>query len=110
MDKLKRFGHKTRNKILHSRHSSKHTEATPAPVATPAPAEDRSTLQQSSSPENSKPSGSVPQSAKNIAWEGIKTTLRVVKESGDAFPPLKSTAGGLLALIDLFEVRLLLCS
>jgi hypothetical protein len=39
-------------------------------------------------------------------WEGSKTTLRLVKESADAFPPLKSTVGGLLGLIDLFEVSL----
>jgi hypothetical protein len=42
-------------------------------------------------------------------WEGSKTTLRLVKESADAFPPLKSTAGGLLGLIDLFEVSSLNC-
>jgi hypothetical protein len=40
-------------------------------------------------------------------WEGSKTTLRLVKESADAFPPLKSTVGGLLGLIELFEVSLL---
>jgi hypothetical protein len=42
--------------------------------------------------------------------EASKTILRLVKESADAFPPLKSTAGGLLGLIDLLEVRLSSCS
>ena len=43
-------------------------------------------------------------SACNTTWEGTKTVLRVIKESADAFPPLKSTAGGLITLIELFEV------
>lgn len=32
--------------------------------------------------------------------------VQVVKESSDAFPPLKSTAGGILALHSLSKVRL----
>jgi len=47
---------------------------------------------------------SVPRSALNNAWEGTKAILRLVRESADAFPPLKSTAAGLIGLIDLIEV------
>ena len=47
---------------------------------------------------------SAPQSAWSTAWEGTKTILRLVRDSADAFPPLKSTAAGLMGLIDLFEV------
>jgi hypothetical protein len=45
-----------------------------------------------------------PRSAVSNVWEGTKTMLRLVKESTDAFPPLKSTAAGLIGLIDLIEV------
>jgi hypothetical protein len=40
-----------------------------------------------------------------VAFEGLKTTLRVLKESSDAFPPLKAAVGGLLACMDTVEVR-----
>ena len=41
----------------------------------------------------------------SIGYHGFKTSLIAVRESADAFPPLKSVAGGLLALIDIVEVR-----
>lgn len=37
-------------------------------------------------------------------WEGSKSLLRALKESSDAFAPLKATVGGLLAVIDHVEV------
>jgi len=40
-----------------------------------------------------------------LSWEAVKTTLVLIKESSDAFPPLKSAVGGLVALIDMIEVR-----
>jgi hypothetical protein len=41
----------------------------------------------------------------SIGFQGFKTVLTAVREAGDAFPPLKSVAGGLLGLIDIVEVR-----
>jgi hypothetical protein len=43
--------------------------------------------------------------AASIGFQGFKTVLTVVREAADAFPPLKSVAGGLLGLIDIVEVR-----
>ena len=42
---------------------------------------------------------------KDIASSAAKLTLRTVKETSDAFPPLKSVAGGLCAILDNCEVR-----
>jgi hypothetical protein len=39
-----------------------------------------------------------------VVFEGLKTTLRALKESSDAFPPLKAAVGGLLACMDTVEV------
>ena len=41
---------------------------------------------------------------KTTAWNAANVTLRLVKESADAFPPLKAVAGGLCELINNFEV------
>lgn len=46
------------------------------------------------------------QTSSGVVWEGVKTTLRLVRDATDVFPPLKSTSAGLLAIIDLFEVGL----
>ncbi|KAF9556966.1 WD40 repeat-like protein [Agrocybe pediades] len=35
------------------------------------------------------------------AWNAMETVLRLLKESADAFPPLKSAVGGLVACLDL---------
>jgi len=43
--------------------------------------------------------------ALSLSWEAVKTALVLIKESSDAFPPLKSAVGGLVALIDMIEVR-----
>ena len=41
----------------------------------------------------------------STGFQGLKTMLKLIERAGDAFPPLKSTVGGLLGLIDLMEVR-----
>ena len=40
----------------------------------------------------------------SAGFQGIKTTLRLVERATDVFPPLKSTAAGLLGVIDIVEV------
>ena len=42
--------------------------------------------------------------ARSVAWNGLETALRLLEKSADAFPPLKSAVGGLVACLDLFEV------
>ena len=42
---------------------------------------------------------------KSLASSGAKFILRAVKESADAFGPLKSVAGGLCFILDNCEVR-----
>jgi hypothetical protein len=42
--------------------------------------------------------------ATRVAFEGLKTTLRAIKESSDCFVPLKSAVGGFLAVVDAIEV------
>ena len=46
---------------------------------------------------------------KTTTWNAAKLTLRLVKESADAFPPLKAVAGGLCEIISNFEVRPFSC-
>jgi hypothetical protein len=41
----------------------------------------------------------------SIGFQGFKTALTMIREAAGAFPPLKSVTGGLLALIDIVEVR-----
>jgi hypothetical protein len=40
----------------------------------------------------------------SVAWAGLGTALRVLKESSDAFPPLKSAVSGFLACLDVLQV------
>ena len=40
----------------------------------------------------------------STGFQGIKTTLRLIERATDVFPPLKSTVGGLLGVIDIVEV------
>jgi len=42
---------------------------------------------------------------KHTVSSAAKLALRTVKEASDAFPPLKSVAGGLCAILDNCEVR-----
>ena len=41
----------------------------------------------------------------SAGFQGVKTILHLVERAADAFPPLKSTAAGLLGVIDILEVR-----
>ena len=44
---------------------------------------------------------------KSTAYATTKLAINLVKESSDAFPPLKSVAGGLSAILDHCDVRLI---
>jgi len=39
-----------------------------------------------------------------VTWSGLETALRLLEKSADAFPPLKSAVGGLVACLDLTQV------
>ena len=39
-----------------------------------------------------------------FSWNVLETALRLLEKSADAFPPLKSTIGGLLACLDQAQV------
>ncbi|KIM51846.1 hypothetical protein SCLCIDRAFT_12017 [Scleroderma citrinum Foug A] len=41
--------------------------------------------------------------AGSVAWKGLETALRLLERSADAFPPLKSAIGGLVACLDLTQ-------
>jgi hypothetical protein len=41
----------------------------------------------------------------SVAWVGLGSALRVLKESSDVFPPLKSAVSGLLACLDVLQVN-----
>ena len=41
----------------------------------------------------------------SAGFQGVKTTLRLVERATDVFPLIKSTAAGLLGVIDIMEVR-----
>jgi len=58
-------------------------------------------------PNEGKPSGADQggSNSKPLASSAAKLFLRGVKESADAFPPLKSVAGGLCYILDNCEVR-----
>lgn len=43
--------------------------------------------------------------AGSVAWKGLETALRLLERSADAFPPLKSAVGGLVACLDLTQVN-----
>jgi hypothetical protein len=41
----------------------------------------------------------------DTALNGLVTALAVTKEVGAVFPPLQGAAGGLLAVVNVFQVR-----
>ena len=43
--------------------------------------------------------------AGSVAWKGLETALRLLERSADAFPPLKSAIGGLVACLDVAQVN-----
>ena len=51
------------------------------------------------------PSQSQMQAAGSVVYEGLKTVLQGLYDCSDIFLPLKTTAGGLLAVIKIFDVR-----
>jgi hypothetical protein len=56
---------------------------------------------------NPPPSASAVQTAKgagSMAWVGLETALRVLKESSDMLPPLKSAVSGLLGCLGVLQV------
>jgi len=40
----------------------------------------------------------------SVTWSGLEIALRLLEKSADAFPPLKSAVGGLVACLDLAQV------
>ena len=40
-------------------------------------------------------------------WMALKTALETVREASDAFPPLKTAMGGLVAVMNLVDVSTL---
>ena len=48
--------------------------------------------------------------AAGVAWSGIETSLRLLKECSDWNPILKAAVGGIVACIDLVGVRTILFS
>ena len=62
--------------------------------------------------ENGEPSAATNESKSNwksTAFATVKLLLRGVRDSADAFPPLKSVAGGLCFIVENYEVRPLSC-
>jgi hypothetical protein len=54
---------------------------------------------------HSEPNGSDKlKKALGVTWSGLQTALRLLERSADAFPPLKSAVGGLVACLDLAQV------
>jgi len=39
-----------------------------------------------------------------VTWSGLQTALRLLEKSANAFPPLQSAVGGLVACLDLAQV------
>ncbi|KAF6756393.1 hypothetical protein DFP72DRAFT_846704 [Ephemerocybe angulata] len=49
------------------------------------------------------PPATATKETRNIGFEGVKTVLETVVSVGDAFPPLKSTAAGMLVILKAVE-------
>jgi hypothetical protein len=67
------------------------------------PTSDPSSKQSASDPERN--TSDKLKKAWGVAWSGLETALRFLEKSADAFPPLKSAVGGLVACLDLAQVR-----
>ena len=64
--------------------------------------------EQSKHPENTVEPSATDESGsdwKSTAYATTKLAINLVKESADAFPPLKSAMGGLCAVLDHYDVR-----
>jgi hypothetical protein len=88
------------------------TNTTYTPSIYPPPTTDITFLSRVNIPSSANPpppTTSAFQAAKEIGsvtWAGLETALRVLKESSDVFPPLKSAVSGLLVCLDVFQVNL----
>ena len=106
--------------ILSIPHPSSQHSSTP-PVANPAdevgempvvvgnrsedgilPSSDPSSQQPASDPEPN--TSDKLKKAWGVTWTALETALRLLEKSADAFPPLKSAVGGLVACLDLAQV------
>ena len=61
--------------------------------------------QETLSPDQSEPNATADENKWKTASATAKLLLRGVKESSDAFPPLKSVTGGLCFILENYEVR-----
>jgi len=126
--KIRRFGRSIRNHARKGRdaifstsrapspHSSgvhppspaDESQQPPGPSSSAVPGSDNGTSRQSSQDSIAAPPGtSLSKKYKeglNVAWHGLETALRVLEKSADAFPPLKSAVGGLVACLDVVQV------
>ena len=66
------------------------------------PTSDPSSKQSASDPERN--TSDKLKKAWGVTWSGLETMLRLLEKSAEAFPPLKSALGGLVACLDLAQV------
>jgi len=116
--KIKRFGRSIRNHARQARDAMLSSSRAPS-LRSPSPHPSSTAVSGLQGPDNvtSEPSSqhavaappgtSLPEKYKeglNVAWHGLETALRVLGKSADAFPPLKSAVGGLVACLDVVQV------
>jgi hypothetical protein len=88
--------------LLNPRTASLHSSA-PSRVDTTIQAPEKAVRPRSEECSTSLQSALV--KAGSVAWNGLETALRLLERSADAFPPLKSAVGGLVACLDLTQVN-----
>ncbi|KAF9556952.1 WD40 repeat-like protein [Agrocybe pediades] len=83
--------------------SQNPTPASPNHSRPPSPKPSRPTSPTSAKPPTAHqaPQQHYLKDSAKVAWKATETVLRLLKESVDAFPPLKSAVGGLVAFLDL---------
>ena len=99
--------HDCQESLSHTRSHNTDPETTSDQILTVA-ARDQSSLQKSPVRTAVSISGAAPQRTSGLdstAYAATKLAVDLVKESSDAFPPLKSVAGGLSAILNCCEVR-----
>ncbi|KAF6756384.1 hypothetical protein DFP72DRAFT_846696 [Ephemerocybe angulata] len=79
-----------------------------APIAGPSKPRKRDKVKQFFRIDRSKgpippPPATTTKETRNRGFEGVKTILETVVSVGDAFPPLKSTAAGMLVIVKAIE-------
>jgi hypothetical protein len=94
--------------LVNLRPASLHSSASPSGVDTankvPIERADRPQIEERSTSLGTPSQQSALAKAGNVAWKGLETALRLLERSADAFPPLKSAVGGLVACLDLTQV------